>query len=61
MLMLYHRLRKKSTTTIALADDLVIDLFGKPDIIKMLMPPVIPLATGFKFTGTKGEVIGGFH
>ena len=57
--MLYHRLRKKSTTTIAPTVDLVIDLSEKHDIIKMLMPPVIPLATGFKFIGTKGEVMGG--
>ena len=61
MLMLYHRLRKKSTTTSVIAVDLRIDLSEKSGITKMLMPPVIPLATGFKFTGTKGEVIGGFH
>ena len=61
MLVLYHRLRKMSTTTSALAVNITVDLFEKSGIIKMLMPPVIPLGTGFKFTGTKGEVIGGFH
>ena len=50
-----------STTTSVLAVNITVDLFGKSGIIKMLMPPVIPLGTGFKFTGTKGEVIGGFH
>jgi len=61
MLVLYHRLRTKSTTTSAIAVDLTIDFSEKSGIIKMLMPPVIPLATGFEFKGTKGEVIGGLY
>ena len=56
MLMLYHRFRKKSITTSVIVVDLRIDLSKKSGIIKMLMPPVIPIATGSIPTGVMLEI-----